>query len=408
MKNAFLMTAAVMLVATGAGAVADQAKADASTPAAVVAEKAPPEKHIDLVICLDTSGSMSGLIESAKQKLWAVVNELATAKPRPRLRVALYHYGNSGLSSDTGWVQQLSPLTDDLDTVYARLFELRTRGGTEYVARVVRTAVNELEWNTRKDTLRVMYVAGNEAATQDKQFPLRDVCKAAATEGIIINTIFCGSDSSGRRTGWQDAAEWADGQYASIDQDRGTVVVSTKHDKELAELSAKLNTTYVPYGGEGEKKAENQAAQDTNAASLSPAAAADRAGAKATGLYRNAGWDLVDAVSEGKVELEKVPEKDLPENMQKMKPAERKKYVDEQARSRKAIQARIKDLAEKRDAEIKRQIAEKGLDDSKSLDTALRKSIRSQAEQKGLEFEKKPEATPAEKPAEKPAETKSK
>ena len=32
-------------------------------------------RHVDLVICLDTSGSMSGLIESAKQKLWAVVND---------------------------------------------------------------------------------------------------------------------------------------------------------------------------------------------------------------------------------------------------------------------------------------------------------------------------------------------
>ncbi len=42
-------------------------------------------RTIDLAICLDTSGSMSGLIEAAKQKLWAIVNDLALVEPTPRL-----------------------------------------------------------------------------------------------------------------------------------------------------------------------------------------------------------------------------------------------------------------------------------------------------------------------------------
>ena len=39
----------------------------------------PATRDIDLAICLDTSGSMTGLIESAKQRLWALVNDLALA-----------------------------------------------------------------------------------------------------------------------------------------------------------------------------------------------------------------------------------------------------------------------------------------------------------------------------------------
>src|SRR5262249_532078 len=53
-------------------------------------------KDIDVVICLDTSGSMDGLIDSAKNKLWDIVNELAKIKPAPNLRVGLYSYGNNG------------------------------------------------------------------------------------------------------------------------------------------------------------------------------------------------------------------------------------------------------------------------------------------------------------------------
>jgi hypothetical protein len=393
MKNAILVAATVVLVAAaGAWSVEDgAAPAGPATPAAkdIPAAQTVSDKHIDLVICLDTSNSMDGLVESAKQKLWAVVNELATAKPRPNLRVGLYHYGNDGLSPETGWVKQLSPLSDDLDSIYAKLFELRTHGGTEFVARVVRSAVEDLDWNMAKDTLRVIYVAGNEPATQDKKFALQDICKAAASKGIIVNTIFCGGAEEGRRTGWQDAATWADGQYASIDQNSGTVVVASQYDKKLAELGAKLNTTYVAYGKAGALGAANQTAQDTNAGTLNAPAAAERAVAKSTALYRNATWDLVDAAKENKVEIEKVPEKDLPENMQKMTVEQRKQYVAEQAKQREAIQAEIKEISAKRDAELKQKMAEQGLDESKSMDKAVRASIRSQAEKKDFKFEQK-------------------
>jgi len=381
--------ATVFLVAgAGAWSGVDRAAADpaaAATPAAPVAQ----DKPIDLVICLDTSGSMRGLIESAKQKLWAVVNELAMAKPRPNLRVGLYHYGNSGLKAETGWVQQLCPLTDDLDSVYSKLFPLRTNGGTELVARVVRAAVNELDWSKDKAALRMIFVAGNERATQDTKYGLRETCKAAASRGIIVNTIFCGDMSTGQKTGWQDAAVWADGQYSAIDQDRGTVVVTTQYDKKLAELGAKLNKTYVAYGKGGAAGAALQTAMDSSAASVNAPAAAGRAVAKSTGLYRNTGWDLVDAAKEGKVEVEKVAEKDLPENMRKMTPEQRKQHVAEQAKNRAAIQAKIQKLSAKRDAEVKAKMAEKGLDESKSMDAALRAAVREQARKKDFKFEKK-------------------
>ena len=69
----------------------------------------PDRPAIEIAICLDTSGSMQGLIESAKQKLWTVVTDMGTAKPSPVLKVALFQYGNDGLQSENGWVQELCP-----------------------------------------------------------------------------------------------------------------------------------------------------------------------------------------------------------------------------------------------------------------------------------------------------------
>ncbi len=360
-------------------------------PAAEAKSIAPPSKpvrHVDLVICLDTSGSMRGLIESAKQKLWAVVNELATAKPKPVLRVALYHYGNDGLSSENGWVKRLCPLTSDLDLVYENLFKLKTNGGTELVARVMRAATNELKWNKSKGTLRIIFIAGNEPATQDKVHKLRDTCKAAASAGIIVNTIHCGSEAKGRSTGWADAAAWADGQYAAIDHDRGTVVINTPHDKKLAELSAKVNTTYVSYGVKGKLSMERQTAQDKNASSLNAPAAAQRASAKASGLYNNATWDLVDASKAKDFDVTKVKKEDLPEPMRKMTDEQKKAYIADQAAKRVKIQKEIQDLSKKRDAYVKAEMAKKGLDEKASFDAALRKMVRTQAEKQNFEFEK--------------------
>ncbi len=379
-------TSALILTVVLAAAVSFGA--DEKAPTTRPADQA---RHVDLAICLDTSGSMTGLIDSAKQKLWAVVNELATAEPKPLLRVALYHYGNSGLDRETGWVKQLCPLTDDLDTIYGKLFALTTNGGTEYVARVVRTATEELKWNTDKGTLRIIFVAGNEPATQDNEFKLQDVCSATVGKGIIINTIFCGSEAEGSRTGWADAARWADGRYAAIDQDSGTVVIATPHDKKLAELSAELNKTYVSYGVRGGKGSANQSAQDANAAKLNPSAAAERAVSKSSSLYSNAAWDLVDAAGKKDFDITKVKEDDLPENMRKMTVAEREAYIAEQANRRAEIQKQIKDLGTERDAYVKKEMERKGLSEKSAFDAVLRTAVREQAVAKGFQFEKKAE-----------------
>src|SRR5512143_1098874 len=74
-------------------------------------------KKVDLVIALDTSSSMDGLIDSARQKLWDVVNLLAHAKPQPLLRVGLISYGNDGYDARVGWVRKDSELTTNLDDV---------------------------------------------------------------------------------------------------------------------------------------------------------------------------------------------------------------------------------------------------------------------------------------------------
>jgi hypothetical protein len=357
---------------------------------AIAAAPLPPPPHaaparpVDLAICLDTSGSMQGLIESAKQKLWAVVNELATAKPTPRLRVALLTYGNNGHGAEDGWVRIDVPFTDDLDRVSQQLFALSTNGGEEYVGRVLDRA-RMLDWTPSDDALKLAVVAGNESADQDRVISFRDACRSMIARGVMVNSFYCGSETDGDAPLWREVALLADGRFACIDHDRGTVIVETPFDIDLSSLSSALNATYIPIGSAGGLGAQNQVLQDGNASMASAAAGAARAQTKANAMY-NCSWDLVDALRNGQCKIGDVETADLPENMRAMSVQERSAWVDETYRRRCGIQAQINDLAAKRQSFIDARMKEQGLDESKSFDLALRQAVREQAAKKGFTF----------------------
>jgi len=166
----------------------------------------------------------------------------------------------------------------------------------------------------------------------------------------------------------------------------GTVQIATPHDRTLLELNMKLNATYVPYGAAGEAGFRRQYEQDANAERVGVASIASRAEAKATALYQNAHWDLVDSVKQGKVAVKDVDASDLPAAMQAMSVGEREAFVETQARARTDVQAKIGEISAAR---------EKFLDDARAqasggkqaLDEAMLAAIRAQAEAKGFKFD---------------------
>jgi hypothetical protein len=352
------------------------------------APKDPPAagKNIDVVICLDCSNSMDGLINSAKTRLWSIVNDLAKSQPAPNLRVALYSYGNDNYDKAVGWVRKDVDLTTDLDAISAKLFALTTRGGTEYVARVTRDALDQQKWAEDKDSLKLIFVCGNEPASQDKEVHLKDVAAKAVKQGVIINPIFCGPVNHPEATDWKEFAQMCGGKFSNIDQDNAVTIV-TPMDKQLAELSSKLNTTYVGYGVAGSDKAVNQTLQDANAAKAAPSVAAARAMTKGGALYRNSDWDLVDKLeSDPKFDLSKVPEDQLCDALKKLKPEERLEYVKDMAAKRKAMQKEIAELGVKREAYLREEMKKQAAGAGKALDEALRATIREQAAAKGIKI----------------------
>ena len=380
-------------------------------PARAQAPAKPTEKAIDLVICLDVSGSMNGLIDSAKLRLWDIVNEMARLKPTPNLRVALYSYGHTNYPAANGWVRKDMDLTADLDDVYKALNALTINGGEEYVARVTRAALNEQKWSAEAGALKLIFVCGNEPANQDKQVNLDAVAAQAKKAGVIVNTIYCGSGSNPEAKGWADFAEQCSGRYMNIDMNKAAVqvAVKTEFDADILKLGDKLNATYVTYGAAGKRGAENQVAQDANAVRASaappggafggrgaagglalppaaPIAALARAESKAGALYNCASWDLVDKMKEKDFDITKIKEEDLCDELKKVKPEERLAYLKKKADERADLQKQIGELSAKRQKKVDEEVAKMPKTDAqKSLEEAVKGVVRDQAKAKGFE-----------------------
>jgi von Willebrand factor type A domain len=343
---------------------------------------------VQLAILLDTSNSMDGLIAQAKTQLWNIVNEFATAKQdgkAPRVQVALYEYGNTRLKAKEGWVRQVVPLTDDLDRLSEQLFSLKTSGGNEYCGWVIRDAVKDLAWDPSSKTYKAIFVAGNEPFTQGGVNYV-DACKGAIEKGIIVNTIHCGSEGDGIQGQWKDGASLADGRFIVINQDARMADIPAPQDRKIAELNAKLNSTYIAYGAAGGLGKARQEAQDANAASA-PAPAtvlAARVASKSSANYSNAHWDLVDRAKEKDFDFSKLKAEELPEELRKLSVEERKEFIAKKAAERDALQKELQELASARGKFVADKMKEQSKDST--LDKAVTTAVREQASKKGVTF----------------------
>lgn len=350
---------------------------------------------IQVAILLDTSGSMDGLINQARARIWDVVNDLGKARKngqKPVLNIALYQYGSDDLPSSEGFLRCVQPFTTDLDAISDRLFALRINGQAEYCGMVMDSALKQLSWDSTSPTapvaqqpLRVMIIAGNEEFTQGPK-EYAPVVKAAKERGVYVNTVYCGAYVDGERTGWLNGAYLNGGSYSCIDQGAALPEVATPYDADLLRLNTELNQTYaLYYGSAGRMNQERQRAQDSTNMAASPSGMMSRVSSKASYQYRNDHWDLVDYVDGGK-DISTIPTADLPDELKPLTVEQRKARIEELRVKRNSIRAQVVELEKKRQEHIRKERTKPA--HGETLDSAIIKAVREQAVKLGFTFEK--------------------
>ncbi len=346
--------------------------------------------RVEAVFVLDTTGSMGGLIQAAKEKIWSIASTLASAQPAPEVRLGLVAYRDRG----DRYVTRVVDLSADLDQVYATLMDFQADGGgdgPESVNQALHDAVHRISWSQDPGTFKTLFLVGDAPPhmdyPDDVKYPA--TLKLAAERGIRVNAIQCGQAQATARE-WQRIAQLGQGQYFQVDQAGSAVALATPFDARLAELSAKLDGTRLYYGSAEEQAAKRKKLEASD--KLHAGASVESRARRASFIASEAGEDsflgdkeLVDAVVSGRVDPATLEPDALPEALKPLTPAEQKAAIAETAERREALQREIRDLAGQRSDYLKQKLeATGGAKDS--LDEKLYGAVREQAAAVGLSY----------------------
>jgi von Willebrand factor type A domain-containing protein len=343
-----------------------------------VAAKAVPPR-VEVAFVLDTTGSMGGLIEGAKRRIWSIARRIGEGRPRPDLRLGLVAYRDRG----DAYVTQVHDLTGDMDAVYRALMSFHADGGgdgPEHVSAALHDAVHRVSWS-QGPGLKVIFLVGDAPPHVDYQDGLdyRRHAREAAARGIVIETIQCGADEATAAV-WREIASLAAGHYARIDAHGGMPVRVTPVDAELARLNGELSATVVAGGTVHEQAA---AASRLAARKAMPAPMAAEAASYYAGAGALADKDLVDLPEpQQKKELGALRGRgDDPAALRGKTDAQVVLYLRAQKGRRAELQARILDLQARREAYLKADASSKD-----GFDEQVVAALRERAAAVGVKF----------------------
>lgn len=345
---------------------------------------------IDVVFVLDTTGSMGGLIQTAKEKIWSIATTMASAQPTPEIRIGLVGYRDRG----DRYVTRVIDLSADLDSVYAELMDFQADGGgdtPESVNEALYDAVHRMSWSHDEQAYRAVFLVGDAPPHMDYQDDVHypEIIADARARGIVVNTVQCGRIPA-TAAPWRQIASLGGGHYFQVEQAGGAVALATPFDEEIAALSARLDGTRLYYGSREEKAVMQRKVEATaklhELASVGAKARRGAFNASAAGDANFTGEnELVSDVTSGRVDLAAIAPDALPESLQPMAPAEQEEAILQLADERAELRERVAQLARQREEYLTQQVEEAG-GAKDSLDQKIYDAVREQASEAGLVY----------------------
>jgi uncharacterized protein YegL len=320
------------------------------------ASTAQARPRVEVAFVLDTTGSMSGLIEGAKRKIWSIATTILDDNPEAEIRMGLVAYRDIG----DDYVTRTVDLTPDIQDLYARLLQLQARGGGDWpesVNEALDAAVNKLHWTEGADTRRIVFLVGDAPPhmdyAQDTKYPT--TLAVARQKDIIVNAVQAGAARDTERV-WHEIADGGSGRYIPIPQDGGQIVViETPFDRDIIILQRQINGTVIPYGPAPlQRRTEEKTGQLAKLAAAAPASASDMASyinkrARSSSEAVTGSGDLVSDVLAGRQKLDQVKDDDLPQDLRSLPPQQRAAKLEAQMTARKALNDNLAALVKQRD-----------------------------------------------------------
>lgn len=338
-----------------------------ATPAAPIDPDA-PVPIVDLVFVIDTTGSMGGLLDGAKETVWQVLDTVVSQQPQPAVRVGIVAYRDR----NEDYVTTSFPLSDDLDAAHAFLKQLQPAGGgdgPESMGKGLSDALEGMPWSAEQAAFKAVFVV---ADAPDHAYPdelsLTELASRAVGANIVLNGILCGGDAQGERD-LTRLARQGGGTFIGVPQDGGATAIATPYDAEMDAAEQKLVGTGVVYDNAvGASYTSKLLANRMN--SLSTRASRRSTLSKQSQGGASGGGDLLDDWMNGQA-LDEVPESELPMSYQAMSPAQREADLVARRAERETWSAEVARLTSLRDAWLREERARRRASGGNSFDAAV-------------------------------------
>ncbi|MES2479282.1 MAG: vWA domain-containing protein [Bacteroidota bacterium] len=350
--------------------------------------------HIQVVFALDATGSMSGLIKAAKEKIWSIAGSLSQTEQAPKIEIGLLFYRDKG----DDFVTRTVMMQEDLDKVYEKLMDIQAGGGgdePESVNLALNEAINHFAWSQNPNTYKTVFLVGDCPPHMDYreiQYPAS--CIRANEKDITINTILMGNNREAERI-WKSIAAKTNGSFTKVGMDVNDITVNTPYDQQISDISDQLDELRYSYGNKDERiryeEKKMASRKITSGSAVSTKAQRAEYNATAAGKSGYTGSkELLNDVAEGKVKASALKQEELPEELKNLRGKELEIAVQRKIVQRDSLNKKMILLSRKRQEFIDADLNKRDQSEvENSFNYKVYDNVKKQAAKKNIKLKEK-------------------
>ncbi len=172
---------------------------------------------LDLVFLLDTTGSMSGELRAAKERVRQIAKALEEANPDDTLRVGVVAYRDR----TDDYITKVSALDADIEVSFRFLAGLKAQGGgdgPEDVLSGLHASIHDVGWSTDSGVQRQVFLIGDAPPHLDYSghYDADTLLAQAREQRVVFHAIGCRSLSGSGMQFFRKVAFETEGRYQHI------------------------------------------------------------------------------------------------------------------------------------------------------------------------------------------------
>lgn len=342
-------------------------------------------QNYEIVFCLDATGSMSGLISTAKEKIWDIVTGISQEQEVKKIKLGMIFYRDKG----DQFVTKFYPLTENIDSIYTELLAIDANGGgdtPESVNLALHEAVSKMKWSKDANTFKTVFLVGDCPPHMDyNEVRYPESCATANQKGVVINTIKLGTACEDAIPHFKKIASLTNGTYLQLGQNATDVVINTPYDDSIVFYSKLIDESKIYYGSAATKevmylnktKSIELYDKSSKTSAVSRAQYNSSTAGKENGFGRN---ELVQEIIEHKISLDSIKTTDLPYELKDLSKEEQLKTVEKLKVEREENMKKLDEYVKRKDTYIRTEKAKSP--EKESFSEEVVKTLKVQSKKK--------------------------